>query len=55
MAFPIKVRAADLDGDGRTDLVVSDFRATSLYYFRGDGAGGFGEGVAIDVGGPVND
>jgi hypothetical protein len=55
VAFPIKVRAADLDGDGRLDLVVSDFRATNLYYFRGDGAGDFGEGVAIDVGGPVND
>jgi len=55
VAFPTKVRAADLDGDGRTDLVVSDFRATNVFYFRGDGAGDFAEGVAIDVGGPVND
>jgi len=55
MQFPIAVRAGDIDGDGRADLVVSDFRSTNLYYFRGDGAGRFDEGVAIDAGGPVND
>lgn len=53
--FSVKLRAGDLDGDGRVDLVVSDFRANNLYYFRGDGTGGFEEGVAIDAGGPVND
>jgi len=52
--FPTQVRVKDLDGDGRADLVVSDFQSTSLYYYRGDGAGGFDEGVAIDTGGPVN-
>lgn len=54
LGFPTQVRVRDLDGDGRADLVVSDFRSTSLYYYRGNGAGGFAEGVAIDAGGPVN-
>lgn len=55
VAFPVVLRAGDFDGDGRADLVVSDFRATSLYWFRGDGRGSFAEAVAIDAGGPVND
>jgi hypothetical protein len=54
VSFPAQVRVRDLDGDGRADLVVSDFQGASLYYYRGDGAGGFAEGVAIDAGGPVN-
>ncbi|HXA18867.1 MAG TPA: VCBS repeat-containing protein [Thermoanaerobaculia bacterium] len=54
LGFPALMRVRDLDGDGRADLVVSDFQSTTLYYYRGDGAGGFGEGVAIDAGGPVN-
>ncbi len=52
--FPTEVRVCDLDGDGRADLVVSDFQTESLYFYRGDGAGDFEEGVAIDAGGPVN-
>jgi hypothetical protein len=53
-SLPLEIRVNDLDGDGRADLVVSDFRATSLHVYRGDGAGGFAEGAAVDVGGPVN-
>ena len=53
-SFPVEVRVADLDGDGHADLVVRDFESRSLYYYRGDGAGNFAEGVAIDAGAPVN-
>jgi hypothetical protein len=52
--FPVALRVADLDGDGHLDLVVSDFQATNLYVYRGDGTGHFEEGVAIDTGSPVN-
>jgi hypothetical protein len=52
--FPVALRVADVDGDGHADLVVSDFRTNNLDYFRGDGAGGFAEAVAIDAGAPVN-
>jgi VCBS repeat protein len=55
IAFPIAIHAADLDGDGDTDLVVSDFRSSALQFFRGDGTGSFAEAAAIDAGGPVND
>lgn len=55
VAFPVAVHVGDFDGDGHTDLVVSDFHAPRLYYFRGDGTGNFAEGVPIDAGGPVND
>jgi hypothetical protein len=53
-AFPAQVRVSDLDGDGHADLVVSDFQTNQLYFYRGNGAGDFAEGVAIDAGGPVN-
>jgi hypothetical protein len=52
--FPVQVRVVDFDGDGRADLVVSDFQAPSLHVYRGNGAGDFEEGIAIDAGGPVN-
>ena len=55
VSFPYLIRGADLDGDGRMDIVVSDFQASKLYWFRGDGTGNFEEGEAIDAGGPVND
>jgi hypothetical protein len=54
VAFPLSVHAADLDGDGHLDLVVSDLQSPRLYFYRGDGAGGFAEGVPIDAGSPVN-
>ncbi len=51
--FPVGLRTGDFDGDGHLDLLVRDFPATNLYYYRGDGAGGFAEGVPFDAGGPV--
>lgn len=53
VTFPV-VRVRDIDGDGRPDLIVGSLQATSLYLYRGNGAGDFEEGVAIDAGGPVN-
>jgi len=55
MTLPTKLRAADIDGDGHVDLIVSDFRETHLHYLRGHGTGSFDEAVAIDAAGPVND
>lgn len=54
VSFPAQVRVKDIDGDGHADLVVSDFQAATLYVYRGNGEGDFGEGIAIDAGGPVN-
>jgi hypothetical protein len=54
VAFPIDVKVSDLDGDGHADLVVSDFQSATLYYYRGDGAGDFEEGIAINAGASVN-
>ena len=55
IGFPIAVHAADFDGDGHVDLVVSDYQSPSLQFFRGDGTGNFAEAVAIDAGGAVID
>jgi len=52
--LPSVVRAADLDRDGHVDLIVNDFQTSTLYAFRGDGAGGFSDAIPIDAGGPVN-
>jgi hypothetical protein len=52
--FARQVRVKDLDGDGHADLIVSDFQATTIHLYRGNGAGDFEEGIAIDAGGPVN-
>lgn len=53
VTFPI-VRVRDLDGDGRPDLIVSTSQSASLYFYRGNGAGDFEEGIAIDAGAPIN-
>ncbi|HJQ36253.1 MAG TPA: VCBS repeat-containing protein [Thermoanaerobaculia bacterium] len=55
MRLPTELRAADLDGDGHVDLLASDFRATTIHWFRGQGTGAFERGVGVDAGGPVND
>lgn len=47
-ASPGDVTAADLDGDGRLDLVVA--AAGTLTVFRGDGAGGFRRSSAAAAG-----
>jgi hypothetical protein len=54
ISFPRQVRVKDLDGDGHADLIVSDFLAPTIHLYRGNGAGDFAEGIAIDAGGPVN-
>jgi hypothetical protein len=33
---------------------VSDLQSPHLYFYRGDGSGGFAAGVSIDAGAPVN-
>ncbi len=53
VTFPI-VRVRDIDGDGHADLVVSSLQSTSLYLYRGNGAGDFEEGMAIDAGSVIN-
>lgn len=55
MTLPTELRATDLDRDGHVDLVVSDFRDTTVYFFRGLGTGAFAQGVGIAAGGAVND
>jgi hypothetical protein len=54
VSFPVQVQVKDVDGDGHPDLVVSDFQTPTLHVFRGNGAGDFGEGIAIDAGSLVN-
>ena len=44
------VKLADLDGDGRLDVIVSPFNGT-IVVLRGRGNGAFGEGVAYPIGG----
>lgn len=54
VSFPIGVRVADLDGDGRADIIVMDLQSTTLHFYRGNGAGGFEASVAIDAGATIN-
>ena len=53
--LPALLAAADFDADGRVDLVAGDFRASTLYVYRGDGAGNFANGIALAAGGPANE
>lgn len=56
LSFPVKVRAGDIDGDGAADLVISDFQASTLSLFLGDGSGNFTQApIALDAGAPIND
>ena len=54
VSFPVQVQVKDVDSDGHTDIVVSDFQTPTLHLYRGNGAGDFGEGIAIDAGSAVN-
>ena len=48
---PHTIAAADLDGDGRLDLLLDSWQENRLLWLRGDGRGGFGgPGVPIEVG-----
>lgn len=49
-SFPVGIQTGDLDGDGRTDIIVSDFPTSSLHAFLGNGAE-----IVIDAGSQVND
>jgi hypothetical protein len=53
VGFPGQVRVRDLDGDGHPDIIVSDLVSGTLHVYRGNGAGDFAAGIAIDAGGPV--
>jgi hypothetical protein len=53
VTFPV-VRIRDIDGDGHPDLIVSSLQATSLYLYRGNGAGDFEEGITINAGASIN-
>lgn len=54
MELPFAVRIADLDLDGHADLIVLDFAASHLEWFRGDGKGDFGEPQFIEAGRTIN-
>ena len=55
LSLGVTLRSGDLDGDGHTDVIVREFGSTSVFFYRGDGAGSFAEGVAVDAGGVAND
>lgn len=46
---PAELAAADVDGDGRTDLIAANHETRHLTLLSGDGRGGFAEGRRIDV------
>jgi hypothetical protein len=51
-SFPQAVAAADLDGDGRIDLVTANFASNNVTVLLGNGQGGFAQadGSPVDVG-----
>jgi len=54
IGFPVQLRVAYLDGDGRPDIIASDLLSTAIHVYRGNGAGDFVASMSIDAGGPVN-
>ena len=44
----VKVLAQDFDSDGSLDLVIAQSRANRLYFYRGDGNGGFQLSQTVD-------
>jgi hypothetical protein len=52
---PVAVVAADIDGDGKLDLVTSDFDSLDLAVLRGRGDGSFDGPRFYDVGGESGD
>jgi len=44
---PNQVIVTDMNGDGNPDLVISDWRANSVYLFAGNGDGTFGQQVQV--------
>ncbi|HEU6446790.1 MAG TPA: FG-GAP-like repeat-containing protein [Gaiellaceae bacterium] len=52
---PDALGAADVNRDGRADLVAANHRTNSLTVLLGDGAGGFGVGSPVSVGGSPED
>ena len=51
---PSQVIAADLNGDGKQDLVVGDALANSVSVLLGDGAGGFAPAESFATGNNPN-
>lgn len=51
-AAPAALAGADLDGDGKRDLVVADAGGPQLRILRGDGAGGFTAGAPVALAAP---
>ncbi|MBO9662078.1 VCBS repeat-containing protein [Dokdonella sp.] len=49
-ARTVKTAIADLNGDGKLDLVVAGYHETEIRVYPGDGAGGFGDPTLLDVG-----
>lgn len=54
LSIPFAMKVADVDNDGRADLIVADFQTSQLYVYRGNGTGDFEAGIPVDAGGPVN-
>ena len=44
---------ADVDGDGKKDLLVGQFRNGRIHFFKGEGKGTFSKGTFLKAGGEV--
>lgn len=49
--YPFGIAAADLNGDGKPDLVVANFFGNTLTVFTNDGSGNFSSNATLTVGG----